>query len=271
MAATGLSYSSYVPAASVDSGNRPLAPGGVSIFLYGGICVASGCLVLLDGWNHVVAARQCFGREVANSFPIDRLAWHVASLAGEQALSGVVVFMAIPEREPSSEIPEHYAWRKRHRKLQNAGVQRPKNVRFSYHDLRCPDCRQPLDRMVKCECGKETWLPGWRTEKGADVGLAALAVRGALQQDYSSIVIFSQDSDFRPLVDQLREIHLAQGRQYKLYSAFPDCGDPSHQHWGVPGTRQLSLDKATYMALAAQPLTHVGSAQPQASAGSPGR
>jgi hypothetical protein len=233
--------------------------------------VASGCLVLVDGWNHVVAARRCFGREIANNFPVDRLAWHVAAAVGEQTLSGVVVFMAIPEREPPSEIPEHYAWRKRHRKLQNAGVQRPKNVHFSYHDLRCSDCGQPLDRMVKCECGKETRLAGWRTEKGADVSLAVQAVRGAWQQDYSSLVIFSQDSDFRPLVDQLREIHLAQGRRYNLYSAFPDCGETSHRHWGVPGTRQLPLDKATYTALAAQPLIRVGPSPSPATAESPDR
>jgi NYN domain len=219
--------------------------------------VASGCLVLVDGWNHFLAAQKCFGRDAARKFPVDRLAWHAAAQAGEETLVGVVVFMAIPDQRQPGELAEYHAWRKRHRKLQNFGVQRPRSVRFTYHDLFCPSCKQPLDRAVKCpECGARSQLSGWKEEKGADVGLAARAVHGAWNQEYSSLVIFSQDSDYRPLTDQLREIHLAQGREYRLFSAFPDCGG-GHAHWGVPGTKQLPLDAITYADLAARPFTRV--------------
>jgi hypothetical protein len=226
-----------------------------------------GCLVLVDGWNHFLAAQKCFGREVARKFPVDRLAWHVAAAAGEEMLVGVVVFMAIPDKRHRGEVAEYYAWRKSHRRLQNYGVQRPKNVHFSYHELSCSGCESPLPPTVKCpECGTQNPMAGWKKEKGADVGLAMVAVHGAWQQEYSSLVILSQDSDFRPLIDELREIHLIQGRHYNLYSAFPDCGSTSHPHLGVPGTRKLPLDPATYAALVAQPFTHVGPVPPATSA-----
>lgn len=233
--------------------------------------MASGCLVLVDGWNHFLAAQKCFGREVARKFPVDRLAWHVAAAVGEEALAGVVVFMAIPDQQQPGEAAEFYAWRKRHRKLQNYGVERLKSVRFSYRDMFCSECETPLARTVKCpECGTQNHMAGRKEEKGADVGLATQALDGAWRQQYSSLVIFSQDSDYRPLIDQLREIHLAQGRHYHLYSAFPDCGARGHTHWGVPGMRKLPLDAATYAALAARPFTHAGPAPSPATSASPG-
>lgn len=233
--------------------------------------MVSGCLVLVDGWNHFLAAQKCFGREVARKFPVDRLAWHLAAAAGESALVDVVVFMAIPDQQQPGEVAEYYAWRKRHRKLQNYGVLRPKSVRFSYHDLLCAECETPLARTVTCpECGKQNHMIGRKQEKGADVGLATLALDGAWQQRYSSLVILSQDSDFRPLVDQLREIHLTQGRRYNLYSAFPECDSRGHSHWGVPGTRRLPLSRAAYADLAARPFTYAGPAPSPATSGSPG-
>lgn len=234
--------------------------------------MASGCLVLVDGWNHYLNARRCFGIQTANKFPVDRLAWHVATAAEEETLAGVFVLMAIPDGRQPGENGEYYAWRKKHRKLHDFGVQRPRNVRFSYRDIFCSECEKPLARTITCpDCGTLNHMVGRRKEKGADVKLATLAVDGAWCQDYSSLVIFSQDSDFGPLIDQLRKIHLAQGRRYNLYSAYPDCGGTAHEHWGVPGTRRLPLDARTYAEIAGRPYMHISPAAPQATSGSPGK
>lgn len=63
----------------------------------------------------------------------------------------------------------------------------------------------------------------------------------------------SQDSDFGPMIQQVKEIHRQQSRYYALYSAFPVCGNPDHEHRAVPGTRPLHLDADTYLALGNQP------------------
>ncbi|MGO9782197.1 MAG: NYN domain-containing protein [Streptosporangiaceae bacterium] len=218
----------------------------------------SACLVLVDGWNHYLAAQRCFGTEMARKFPVDRLAWHAAAAAGEETLADVIVLMALPEPEQQGDTAEGHAWRRKCRKLSNYGVQRPKNVRFSYHDTMCAGGGHPLPRTFKCpECGTLNHMTGRRKEKGADVKLATLAVNGAWTREYSSLVIFSQDTDFGPLISQLREIHLAQGRRYNLYSAYPDCGGAAHAHRGVPGSRPLPLAADTYAELAAQPSRHV--------------
>jgi hypothetical protein len=219
--------------------------------------VASGCLVLVDGWNHFIAVQNCFGYGMAVKFPIDRLAKHVAAETGEDTLTGAVVIMAIPDPRQPGEEPDFSAWRRRLNKLHNYGIQHER-ARFSYHDMVCPSCRSILDRKLGCPaCGTLTPVAGRRKEKGADIKLAALAINGAWRQDYSTLVIFSQDTDFGPLVRQLKDIYLQQQRHYNLYSAFPVCDASGHNHRELPGTRPLPLDEETYTRLAAQPHTSV--------------
>ena len=191
--------------------------------------MTSGCLVLVDGWNHFCAAEKCFGRKIAGKFPVDRLAAHVASAAGEDTVTDVVVVMAIPDRNVPGEEPEFWAWRRRLNKLSNYGV-RHERARFKYRELSCEGCGGSVDRMVKCPvCGQETSVAGRRKEKGADVALTTLALNGAWRQSYSSLIILAQDADYGPLVRQVREVHIQQGRPYALYSAFPVCGS-AHDH-----------------------------------------
>ena len=232
--------------------------------------MASGCLVLVDGWNHFLAAQACFGYETAVKFPVDRLARHVTAEAGEGTLTGVVVVMAIPDRNQPREEPEFWAWRKRLNKLHNYGI-RHERARFSYQDTLCLNCNTPLERKIKCpECEHLNSIAGRRKEKGADIKLAMLALDGAWQRKYSTLVIVSQDSDFGPLVNQLKDVHQRQGRYYNLYSAFPVCDGSGHTHYKVPGTKQLPLDVATYTSLVAQPYAAVSPQAPVASPGSPG-
>lgn len=214
--------------------------------------MASGCLVLVDGWNHYLAVQSCFGYGVAKNFPVDRLAAHVAAEVGEDTLTGVSVVMALPDQKQPGEEPAFFAWRKKMRGLRNSGVLHVR-AKFRYSDMMCAGCGDPLDRKVTCpNCGHEHSLAGRRKEKGADIKLAMLAIDGAWRQDYSTLVIFSQDADFGPMVDHVKNVHLQQGRRYKLYSAFPDCGDSAHDHRGIPGTRPIRLDADTYVKLVRQ-------------------
>ena len=213
--------------------------------------MAAGCLVLVDGWNHFLRAQTCYGYALATRFPIDRLARHLASEAGEDVVTGVVVVMAIPDRNQPGEEPEFRAWRNRLKKLHNFGVDHAK-ARFSYHDLKC-GCGESLDRAVQCPaCGRSTRLAGRRKEKGADTRLAALALNGAWEGSYSTLIVLSQDSDFGPVMDQVKQVHLIHRRRYALYSAFPVC-DERHDHRKVPGTNAFPLTEDVYAKLAEQP------------------
>lgn len=204
-------------------------------------------------------------------FPVDRLAWHVCAETGESALTRAVVVMAIPNRNQPGEEPEFWAWRKRLNKLRNYGVEHEREqAKFSYHETRCESCGESVERKIKCaSCGYLNSVAGRRTEKGADVSLAALALNGAWKQEYSTLVILSKDSDFGPLVRQLKEVHAGQGRTYNFFSAYPTCGNPAHSHFGVPGMKQLQIDQATYASLIAQPFAAVRPPAPAASQGSP--
>lgn len=235
-----------------------------------GVGVASGCLVLVDGWNHFLSAQTCFGPGIAREFPVDRLAWHLAAATGEGGLVDVVVLMAIPDRNEPGEEPEYWAWRKRLNKLRNFGV-RHERARFSYQATLCKKCASALEREITCvRCGHVNPVSGRRKEKGADIKLAVLALDGAWEQGYSTLVICSKDSDFGPLVRQLKEVHKGQGRYYNLYSAFPVCGDTGHTHYKVPGAKELRLDAGTYAKLAAESNKHVKPADPPATSESPG-
>jgi|SRR5271165_300149 len=214
--------------------------------------MAAGCLVLVDGWNHFLRAQECYGYTLATKFPIDRLARYVATEAGEDVVTGVVVVMAIPDRNQPGEEPEFHAWRRRLNKLHNFGVEHAK-ARFSYHDLQCAHCGATMDRTIECRtCTRSTRLVGRRKEKGADTMLAALALNGAWEESYSTLVVLSQDSDFGPVMDQVKQVHLRQHRRYTLYSAFPVC-DKGHDHRKVPGTKAFPLTEDVYAKLAEQP------------------
>ncbi|MFJ6726317.1 MULTISPECIES: NYN domain-containing protein [unclassified Streptomyces] len=219
--------------------------------------MGSGCLVLVDGWNHYVAAVRCFGYGAATKFPVDRLALHLAAATGTDTVHDAAVVMALPDRNHPGEEPQFHAWRKRMRALRNYGV-RHEHARFSYHQPSCDQCRTTLDRRVTCvNCGATNTPAGRRKEKGADIRLATLALRGAWQQEYSALVILSQDSDYGPMVQEVKQVHRAQGRRYELYSAFPVCDRPEHEHRAVPGTRELRLDADVYRAVTDRPRVHV--------------
>ncbi len=221
----------------------------------------AGTLVLVDGWNHFLAAKKCFGYDLARKFPIDRLAPHLAEAAGAGPVNDVIVVMALPDRNRPEEVADFHAWRRKFKKLRNYGVNHDK-ARFSYLGFDCVQCHSPLSRGAKCpSCGAENQVLSRRREKGADVQLAVRAMDGAWAKKYSALIVLSQDSDFGPMINRIKEIHRDQRRAYRLFSAFPVCG-MGHDHRGVPGTRQLLISETAYTTLAASPYTRLPAAQP---------
>lgn len=85
-------------------------------------------------------------------------------------------------------------------------------------------------------------------EKGIDIRIALDVVGGALRDEYDVALIFSQDSDFSEVADEIRWIAAQQGRWIKIASAFPDGTGILHasQCRGIPRTDWVPLDKATY-------------------------
>lgn len=213
--------------------------------------------MLVDGWNHFLAAERCFGYRSATRFPIDRLAVSLAAETGADAVNDAVVVMALPDRNRPGETNDHSAWRKRLRRLHNYGVRHEK-ARFSYREVTCSGCGTILDPRVTCErCGASTAVASRRREKGADIALASLALSGAWQEQYDTLVVLSQDTDFAPMIRHVKEAHQRQGRRYALYSAFPVCAHPGHGHRSIPGTRELPIDAARYQTLIDAPGVHV--------------
>lgn len=199
---------------------------------------------------------DCFGYPMARRFPIDRLALHLARETGGDAVDAAVV-MAIPNRNEAGEQPEFFAWRGRMRKLNNYGV-RHEAARFQYHDPKCDQCQSSMQHSLTCrQCGAASPTAGRRKEKGADIKLASLALTGAWRQEYSTLIVLSQDSDFAPMIREVKEIHRAQGRRYALYSAFPTCASTGHPHRKLSGTRELPIGREVYEDLVNRPPVHL--------------
>ncbi|MBL7520425.1 NYN domain-containing protein [Frankia sp. CNm7] len=210
--------------------------------------------MLVDGWNHYLAAMRCFGYKMAVQFPIDRLAASLTTQTKAEAVIDVAVVMALPNRHDPAEQPEFWTWRSRLNRLHNYGVRHEK-ARFRYESLKCSACEHELARVVECErCATPHPLAGRRKEKGADIKIAALALDGAWLASYSTLILLSQDSDFGPLVQQLKEVHRRQDRWYDLYSAYPVCSQAGHEHRSVPGTKPLEITEEDYAMLASRPL-----------------
>ena len=82
-------------------------------------------------------------------------------------------------------------------------------------------------------------------EKGVDVSLAVDLVRATYDQRYEVAIIVSQDSDFGPAVRLSKEIAQEQERMLHFESCYP-VGPGSRSRRGIPGTKWVPIDQATY-------------------------
>ena len=82
-------------------------------------------------------------------------------------------------------------------------------------------------------------------EKGVDVSLAIDLIQATHERRYEAATIVSQDWDFGPAVRLAKQIAASQARSIEIESAFPvGAGNPYRR--GVPGTKWVPIDKATY-------------------------
>ena len=82
-------------------------------------------------------------------------------------------------------------------------------------------------------------------EKGVDVSLAIDLVQATHEQRYDAAIIVSQDWDFGPAVRLAKAIAHSHGQNLEFESACP-VGPRSISRRGVPGTKWVAIDKATY-------------------------
>ena len=82
-------------------------------------------------------------------------------------------------------------------------------------------------------------------EKGVDVKLAIDMIRLTYERQYDVAIILSQDRDFEPAISLAKKIANDQKRQLLFESHFI-IGRISSSERGIPGTKWMPIDKATY-------------------------
>ena len=121
------------------------------------------------------------------------------------------------------------------------GVPAPSVNRF-WHGFWTNKCRHLRNRGVHVYTGR---VNAARQEKGVDVSLALDLVQATHEKRYDAAIIVSQDADFGPAVRLAKGIARSQGRYLQFESAFP-LGPGSTSKRGIPGTKWVPIDKATY-------------------------
>ena len=82
-------------------------------------------------------------------------------------------------------------------------------------------------------------------EKGVDVCLAIDLVHETHERSFDVAIIVSQDSDFVPAVNRVKDIAGKQGRTVILESAFPSS-NKRRENRGINGTKWMPISQALY-------------------------
>jgi hypothetical protein len=118
-----------------------------------------------------------------------------------------------------------------------------------------PDPRRTFWEKKFATLGRQGAFLYWRDtqhgqEKGIDIRIALDIVGGALRNEFDVAVIFSQDTDFSEVADEIRWIAKNQGRWIKIACAFPYPtrlkSAEAHKHRGIPRTDWIRINKETY-------------------------
>ncbi len=73
-------------------------------------------------------------------------------------------------------------------------------------------------------------------EKGIDIDIAVNALMYAFADEYDVLLLFSQDTDFIPLVTTVKEVAKSQGRNIDIFSVFPEGNG-----YKIPQTQEIKL------------------------------
>ena len=82
-------------------------------------------------------------------------------------------------------------------------------------------------------------------EKGIDVWIAVDLISLAYDNKYDSAIIFSQDQDLCPAVDEVKKIAVKQSRWIKLVSAYP-LSDRVDFRMGIKNTDYEPIYESTF-------------------------
>lgn len=121
------------------------------------------------------------------------------------------------------------------------GVPGPAVNQF-WHDFWSNKCRHLRNQGVHVYTGR---VNSAGQEKGVDVSLALDLIQATHERRYEAAIIVSQDADFGPAVRLAKNIARSQKRYLLFESAFP-VGPGSATRRGVPGTKWIHIDQATY-------------------------
>ena len=194
---------------------RPRSPGGCFFVMR--------TLVLFDGQNLFRSAKDAWGPSYPYDHPsydVELLAQRLVSLTTGRTLEEIRFYTGVYRKDQDWE--RHWFWTNKldHLETQGAYVYRGR-VRGGLNEA--------------------------KQEKGVDVSLAIDLIQATHEQRYDVAIIMSKDSDFGPAVRLSKQIAQNQGRQLGFESAFPVAPTTPRQYTrGVPGTKWVHIDQATY-------------------------
>lgn len=178
--------------------------------------------VFIDGQNLYRLALLAWGRARTSetfryswpSYDVLKLAETLAQRLPDRVLTEVRFYTGVPS--PEVDQRWHQFWTNKLFRLKGQGV-------YTY--------RGRVDH--------------YGNEKGVDVSLAIDLIHETHERSFDVAIIVSQDSDFVPAVDLVKDIAGKQGRSVHLESAYPVLTD-RRENRGINGTTWTPIDKAMY-------------------------
>jgi uncharacterized LabA/DUF88 family protein len=82
-------------------------------------------------------------------------------------------------------------------------------------------------------------------EKGIDVKIAIDMVHLAMTNEYDIAILFSQDQDFKEIVNVIAEISKSQNRSIKIFCAFPISSSRRNKR-GIDFMPAIKINRQTY-------------------------
>jgi uncharacterized LabA/DUF88 family protein len=183
----------------------------------------------VDGQNLFFAAKHCFGYTYPNYDPI-KLAEAVVAFEPDRSLTQVHFYTGV--HIPSENPFWHGFWTNKLFALRARGVRvvdRP--LKYSPTEVELPSGEKAMVRVGR--------------EKGIDVRLALDLVRLARLDAYDVAIIFSQDTDLKEAVDEVKQIRQEFNRWLVVECAFP-VGGTGWYGRGIDGTQWRPINKALY-------------------------
>jgi uncharacterized LabA/DUF88 family protein len=185
-------------------------------------------VVFIDGQNLTKSAERAFGHKhpLFDPFKLGAFVCHQRACR----LEDILFYSGIPpiDREPFW----HHFWSKKKTQMQRRGVVcKTRPVNYRVHVEKLDD--GTFNRRTIAE------------EKGIDVSIAVDLISLAYQNKYDMAIVFSQDQDLCPAVEEVKRIAKSQSRWIKVVSAFP-VSDRSENRLGIRDTDWFQIEELEY-------------------------